>query len=613
MYSGPPTYLMWSSMFKPDGQRVDREPDWRRIGALFRPYSGEIVRVLACILAVSLLGLVPPVLTMRLIDHAIPGRDLATVGLYAGLMVASAVAAGLIGVYQGYLNSVVGEGIMRDIRTRLVAHLHTMPLSFFTATKTGEIMSRVGSDVDQIDHVVNGTLVTIVTNSMTILTTTAAIFLIDWRLALLSLAVIPLMVAPLWPVGRKLYVLRKQTRQKNDELSAVMQETLSLSGVTLVKSFAMEEYERQRFDRKGAELADLEIELSMVGRWFLMVITSMVTIGPAVIWLAGGWLAINHGVTVGVIVTFTALLFRLYTPASVLAGVQVQVVSALAVFERIFEYLDMPSEDRQEPGAAGGPARFQGAVAFSDVWFSYQPDRPVLRGVSFSVQPGSQAAFVGVSGAGKTTITQLVPRFWTQQAGVVSIDGVDNSRIPLEILRANIGMVTQETYLFHNTIAANLLYAKPDASMAELEAACRLARIHDLIASLPEGYDTVVGERGHKLSGGERQRIAIARVLLKDPAILILDEATSSLDSHNEALIQEALSGLKANRTSLIIAHRLSTVVSADVIFVVASGQIVESGRHDDLVRLGGTYASLYEVQFREPAWIASKEAENTG
>ncbi len=487
-------------------------------------------------------------------------------------MVISALAAGLIGVYQGYLNSFVGEGIMRDIRTSLVAHLHRMPLSFFTNTKTGEIMNRVSSDVDNIDNVVTGTLVSIVTNIAMIATTLVTIFVLDWRLALVAIAVVPLMILPLGPVGRRMYDIRKQTRVKRDEIESITQETLSISGITLIKSFVREPFEKQRFLDVGTDLMALEIRLAMVGRWFMAAIAAMVIIGPAFVWLAGGYFAINSALSVGTIVAFVAFLSRLYGPASALAGVQVQIISALAVFERIFEYLDMQPEGAEKPGALVLGA-VRGEVSFEDVRFNYTPDRTALDGISFRIAPGQMAAFVGPSGAGKTTITQLVPRFYDPQSGVVRVDSHDVRDVTLASLRENVGIVTQETYLFHDTIAANLRYAKPDASEADVVAAARAANIHDFIAGLPDGYKTIVGERGHKLSGGERQRLAIARVLLKNPRILILDEATSALDSNNEALIQAALVPLMAGRTSLVIAHRLSTILSADVIFVVEARQ----------------------------------------
>jgi ATP-binding cassette subfamily B protein len=488
---------------------------------------------------------------------------------------------------------------MRDIRTSLVNHLHRMPLSFFTSTKTGEIMNRVSNDVDNIDNVVTGTLVSILTNVFTMVTTVVTILVLDWRLALVALAIIPLMILPLSPVGRKMYDVRKLTREKRDEIESITQETLSISGITLIKSFVREAFERRRFYAAGTELMKLEIRLGLVGRWFIAAIGAMVIIGPAVVWLFGGWLAIAGGLSIGTIVAFVAYLARLYGPASTLAGVQVQVVSAAAVFERIFEYLDMEPEGAEKPNAAV-LRNVRGEIAFEDVHFSYIPERAALDGVSFRVSPGQMAAFVGPSGAGKTTITQLVPRFYDPQSGTVRIDGHDVRDVTLASLRENIGIVTQETYLFHDTIESNLRYARPDATEAEVVAAARAANIHDFIASLPDGYRTIVGERGHKLSGGERQRLAIARVLLKNPCVLILDEATSALDSANEAAIQAALVPLLEGRTSLVIAHRLSTILGADVIFVVEGGRIVEQGTHGDLLARGGAYARLYWEQFRD-------------
>ena len=592
---------MWSGAYRPDKPHVGKV-DLRRIGAFFAPYWKQEVVVLICMLIVSIVGLLPAIVTARIIDRAIPHQNLHELLTDVSLIAGSALVAMLIGVYQGYLNSVVGEGIMRDIRTRLVAHLHKMPLSFFTNTKTGEIMNRVSNDVDNIDNVVTGTLVTIITNVLMIATTLVTMFVINWRLSLLAIAVVPLMILPLAPVGRKMYEIRKRTREKRDEIESITQETLSISGITLIKSFARENYERSRFYDVGTRLMKLEISLAMVGRWFIGAIGAMVVIGPAIVWFGGGWLAIRGALTTGIIVAFVSLIVsRLYGPAAALAGIQVQVVSALAVFERIFDYLDMQPEPYVAPGALA-LKDLRGDIQFQDVSFSYTGDRRALDGVNLHIEPGQAAAFVGPSGAGKTTITQLVPRFYDPQHGRVLIDGHDARTLTLESLRRDIGIVAQETYLFHDTIANNLRYAKPDATQSDFEAAARAANIHEFIQSLPERYETVVGERGHKLSGGERQRLAIARVLLKDPRILILDEATSSLDSINEAAIQAALIACMQGRTSLVIAHRLSTILSADVIFVMDNGTVVESGTHPVLLARNGAYARLYRKQFREEA-----------
>jgi len=587
---------MWSSMFSPDKPTVKRAVNWKRLGALFLPYWRQEALVLVCIIVSSALGLAPALYTKHLIDTSLAHHDVRGLWFDVGGMIAAAVVSAVVGVYQGYMNSLVGEGIMRDIRTSLVSHLHRMPISFFTNTKTGEIMNRVSSDVDNVDNVVTGTLVTIVTNLATILTTIVTMLVLDWKLSLLALAVVPLMILPLSPVGRRMYAVRKLTREKRDEIESLTQETLSISGITLIKSFVRENFEGKRFFKSSTDLMGLEIRLAMVGRWFIAAISAMVIVGPAVVWLGGGYLTIFYGLTIGTIVAFVALLGRLYGPASALAGIQVQIVSALAVFERIFEYLDMAPE----PSGTRVLTAVEGDIRFEDVHFAYTPERPALNGVDLRIAPGQVAAFVGPSGAGKTTITQLVPRFYDPQSGRITIDGVDVRDVEIDSLRSHIGIVTQETYLFHDTIGNNLRYGRQDATQAEIVEAARAANIADFIASLPDGYDTIVGERGHKLSGGERQRLAIARVLLKDPRILILDEATSALDSENEALIQAAFDKAMRGRTSLVIAHRLSTILSADVIFVIEHGRVVERGTHATLLLAGGTYARLYRTQFEK-------------
>jgi ATP-binding cassette subfamily B protein len=598
-------HMMWGNMYG-EKPKMQLRVNWRRIGAFFLPYWREEATVFFCIVIAALLGLIPAVMVARIIDSAIPHRSLRELGIDVAVIIGSALVTIAFGVVQGYLNSIVGEGIMRDMRTGLVSHLHKMPLSFFTGTKTGEIMNRVSNDVDNIDNVVTGTLTSIVTNVVTIATTVVWMFFWNWRLALLSIIIVPLMVLPLAPVGRRMYNVRRLTREKRDEIESITQETLSISGITLIKSFARETFERDRFYRVGSDLMNLEIRLAMVGRWFLASIGAMVTVGPAIVWFGGGWLALRGALDVGVVVAFVQYIqFRLYGPGATLAGIQVQIVSALAVFERIFGYLDMAPE-QYVPDGASTLETARGQIRFDDVTFSYGNDRTALNGVSFTVEPGQIAAFVGPSGAGKTTITQLVPRFYDPQGGRVLIDGHDVRTLTLESLRRDIGIVTQETYLFHDTIANNLRYAKPDATQDELRAAARAANIDDFVTSLPEGDRTVVGERGHKLSGGERQRLAIARVLLKNPRILILDEATSSLDSHSEAAIQDALIPLMRGRTSLVIAHRLSTIISADVIFVVENGRIVESGTHAVLLARNGPYSRLYNKQFRDETKVAT-------
>jgi len=595
--------MLFNAAYRDEKPTGPRRVEWRRIGALFAPYIKELSFVLACILATSLLGLIPGYMTSRIIDTALPHRSFSELLQFISIMLGAAFVAMGINVVQGYLNSLVGEGIMRDLRTSLVAHLHKMPLSFFTSTKTGEIMNRVSNDVDNVDGVVTGTLTTIVTNITMIATTLVWMAIWDWRLTLIAIIVVPFMIIPLGPVGRKMYEIRKKTRESRDEIESITQETLSISGITLIKSFAREAFERSRFYDVGTRLMRLEINLAMVGRWFIASIAAMVVVGPALVWLGGGWLSLQYGTPqIGVIVAFIGWIQgRLYGPASALVGIQVQIISALAVFERIFEYLDMTTEQYEPPSAVVLP-QLRGDVRFDDVTFAYSSDREILKHISLHIQPGQVAAFVGPSGAGKSTITQLVPRFYDPQSGHVLIDGYDVRTLTLESLRRDIGIVSQETYLFHDTIEHNLRYAKPDATDAELVEAATSANIHEFITSLPDGYKTIVGERGHKLSGGERQRLAIARVLLKNPGILILDEATSSLDSHNEAAIQAALDVVMRGRTSMVIAHRLSTIVAADVIFVIEDGAVVEQGTHAELLARGGAYSALYRTQFRDAA-----------
>ncbi len=597
MYSGgPPVFLMWSGMFNPDKAKLKGQADWRRIRALFRPYRAQELKVLSCIAVSSALGLVPPLMVAWIVDRALPHKSLPELLAYTGAMTLSALLMGLLGVFQGYQNHQMGEGIMRDLRVQLVSHLHRLPLDFFASTRTGEIVNRVSTDVDSVDDLVSGTLVTIVSNCFVLATTIVAMFVLDWRLTLLSLAVLPMMILPLWPVGRKMYVTRKANRKKRDELASLIQETLSISGITLLKLFSSEDTERSKFAKMAGELMKMEIDLAMIGRWFFMIIVTMAVIGPALIWFLGGKLVIDGALGLGTVTAFVALLSRLYTPVTSLSGVQVQIASALAVFERIFEYLDLPEEEQCGEDL---PQSVKGELEFDQVSFSYNSERPTLEDISFRIEPSKVLAVVGHSGAGKTSLANLIPRFHEIAAGEIKLDGKNIKTYKVSSRRAHIGMVTQETYLFHDTIEANLRYAKPQAGREEIEEAARLAHIHDLVMSLPDGYQTTVGERGYKLSGGERQRLSIARVILKNPAILILDEATSALDSVSEEAIQKALKELTRGRTSLVIAHRLSTVEDADKIIVLDHGKIVESGTHRELMLARGKYAELAARQFK--------------
>jgi ATP-binding cassette subfamily B protein len=616
-----------------DFERVPKERRGRtirRIAAFFRPYKAQVSVVLVAILLTSFIGLVNPILLKLLIDIAIPERDWVLLNLFVGLMIVLPVISGLIGVGQSYLNNVIGQSVMHDLRTALYSHLQRMPLRFFTETRTGEIQSRLANDVGGIQSVVTDTAASVTSNIAIALSTVIAMFVIDWRLTFLSLGLLPFFMYLTFRVGKVNREVRGETQKSLAEMSAATEETLSVSGMLLSKTFGQQKAAINRFSKLNRELARLQVRQAMVGRWFFMIIGTIFSITPAFVYWLAGYLAIQgdpSAPTIGDIVAFTTLQSRLFFPLGQLLNVQVEIQGALALFDRIFEYLEMDPEIVDAPNAITlDRERIRGRVAFREVSFRYPaaavPATPPaataaapepalaavppialvppfgLEGIDFEVNAGQLVALVGPSGSGKTTTTYLVPRLYDVDAGAVEIDGHDVKSVTLASLGDVIGFVTQETYLFHDTIRANLLYAKPDATDAELETATRAAAIHDRIGELPNGYDTVVGERGYKLSGGEKQRIAIARVLLKDPRILILDEATSALDTVSERLIQAALERLMEGRTTIAIAHRLSTILRADQILVYDRGRIVERGTHGELVGQGGLYARLYREQF---------------
>jgi ATP-binding cassette subfamily B protein len=503
-----------------------------------------------------------------------------------------------------------------------------MSLRFFTQTRSGEIVSRFNSDVVGAQNAITGTIPSIVTNLVTLISTLVVMITIDARLTLLSVVVLPLFLIPTRRVARILRDIRRRAMEFNADLSSLITETLGINGALLVKTFGRQKQESDRFREINQNVRDIGVRRALVGRWFFMGLGISGAIGTALIYWAGGYLVMTDVLTIGTIVAFAAYLTRLYGPISSLTNVQVDFATSMVSFERVFEYLDLPVEIQDKPGALE-LSRVAGMVSFDNVSFSYidgngkeqieqvsqPPDTPeqekvpvtiqdfsnqwALKDLTFEINPGELVALVGYSGAGKTTITYLLPRLYDPSDGIIFLDGHDIRDVTQESLANQIGMVTQETYLFHDTVRTNLLYARPEAHEDDIFHACQAANIHDFIQNLPEGYDTVVGERGYRLSGGEKQRLAIARVILKDPRILILDEATSHLDSHNEALIQEALAPLLAGRTSLVIAHRLSTILAADKILVLDRGQLVEQGTHETLLDQGGLYSELYETQFK--------------
>ncbi len=573
----------------------------RRILAYARPYKRLITLTFVLVLVAAGLGLVPPLLIRRLIDTAIPHGDKTQLALLVLGMFLMPVFAGLAQVAQNWGNTVIGNRMMVDVRKQLFAHMLRMPLRFYTTTRAGDIMTRLTNDVNGIQQVVTTSFTNVMSNAVTVASTLVIMFLLDWRLTLLSIVVLPFFVAGTVKVGDLRFQVARRVQAAMGEMTALIQEKLNISGLVLIKTFGREPEETGRFDGLAEQVMESQITQSMVGRWFFMFSSLFGTVSPALIYGYGGWLVINGSMSLGEVVAFVALANRLFMPVSQLLTVHVDLAGSVALFERIFDYLDRRPEIEEKPDAIDiGAAR--GEVEYSSVSFAYEAGQPVLHDVSFQAQPGQLVALVGPSGAGKTTVTYLLPRLYDPQSGSVRIDGRDVRDLKLAGLSANIGMVTQETFLFHASVRDNLRYARPEATDAEIEAAARAAHIHDVIAAMPRGYDTLVGERGYRLSGGEKQRLAIARIILKDPRILVLDEATSSLDSGSERLIKEALEPLLRSRTSIVIAHRLSTILAADQILVIDGGRIVERGRHEELLALGGLYARLYHEQFKDGA-----------
>ena len=571
-----------------------------RVFSYLKPYWKQLAAVLACIIVSSIMTLMPSVLTGRIIDEGLIGRNFGRLVYLIVLSLLVTLGANLIGVAESYLNSWIAQHITFDMRNNMYRHLQQMSQRFFTSNNQGDIITRMTSDISGVESVITNTFTSILSNAITLIVAMTAMYRKNWILATVGLIIVPLFTIPTRKAGKTRWTLTRESQECSDEINGILNETLSVSGQMLVKLFCKEEYEYEKYESANRRMIALNIKERMAGRWFRVVLSTITSVGPMLLYLVGGVLMMkyNEDLTVGDITVLVALLGRMYGPVNQLLNIQVDWIRSMAMFSRIFEYFDMPVEIRNKENAIV-PDHAEGNVSFSHVDFSYEPDRQILKDVSFELEAGHSIAIVGPSGSGKSTIINLIPRLYDVGAGSVCFDGVDVRELDLAFLRSQIGVVTQETYLFNGTIRDNLLYVKPDATEEEIIAACDKANILDFIRNQEKGFDTMVGNRGLKLSGGEKQRLSIARVLLKDPALLIFDEATSALDSISEQKIQDAIDPLVASRTSILIAHRLSTILAADEILVVKAGEIVERGTHKELVNAGGVYADLYETQFK--------------
>ena len=577
-----------------------------RVFSYLKPYWKQLTLVFVCIIVSSVCSLFPSILTGNIID-VLTGKNLGgwigegISALIRLILVSLALhfASNLIGVGQSYLNNWIAQHISFDMRNQMYSHLQKMSQRFFTSANQGDIITRMTSDISGVESVISGTFTSILSNSITLVVAVVAMFQKNWILALIGLVVVPLFTLPTRMAGKTRWKLAGQAQECNDEINGILNETLSVSGQLLVKLFGREKAEYDRYEEANGRMIKLRIREQMAGRWFFMLLSTLMTVGPMLLYLVGGILIMKYdsSLSVGDITVLVALLNRMYGPVNSLLNVQVDWIRSMAMFTRIFEYYDMKPEIDDKPDAKELTGA-KGEVIFDHVYFSYDGERQILKDVSFTLHSGDCIAIVGPSGSGKSTIVNLIPRLWDVTDGSVRFDGRDVRDWTLHSLRSEVGVVTQETYLFNGTIRENLLYARPEATEEEMIEACRQANIYDFIEKQPEGLDTMVGNRGLKLSGGEKQRISIARALLKDPALLIFDEATSALDSISEAAIQAAINPLIEERTSILIAHRLSTILAADEILVVRDGGIVERGKHKDLVHAGGTYQELYETQF---------------
>ncbi len=571
-----------------------------RILSYLAPYKWRLLVVFAAIIASSMLGVLPSMLTGKMIDEGLLGQNYP---LLVKLIVASLVVmviSNLIAVVETYMNTWVAQHIAFDMRNQMYAHIQRMPQSFFTSNMQGDIITRMTSDISGVQSVISGTMTSIFSNVCTIVVTATALFQKNWVLAIIGLAMVPLLSFPTISVGKRRWKIASLSQEQADKMNQHLNETLSISGQQLTKLFTKEKQQYDDYVSVNEKCTKLTIRERMAGMWFWRVMNIVTGMGPLLIYLVGGFIMMKipgSTLTVGDITVIVTLLNRLYRPVDQLFGIQVDIVRSMALFERIFEYYDK-QPDIVSPQNPKTPDKILGEIEFCDVHFRYNPEKEILKGISFNIPVGKTLAVVGASGAGKSTIASLIPRLYDVTGGSVRFDGIDVRDMSLECLRSNIGVVTQESYLFNASVRENLLFAKPDATDDEMFAACRDANIHDFIMTLPQGYDTLVGNRGFKLSGGEKQRISIARAMLKNPAMLILDEATSSLDSISEFAIQKALGPLLSGRTSLVIAHRLSTVMAADEIIVLDGGVIVQRGTHKDLIKNDGVYKRLYDTQF---------------
>ena len=568
-----------------------RRSNLHRVGRLFSPYKLRLTGVLALIVFTAALGVIPAFLLKRVLE-AIGVNNTRELSINSAAIIVIAIAVGVLGVIQTLLSNQVGQRVMHDLRTAVFRHLQRLSLAFFTRTRTGEVQSRISNDIGGVQNVVTNTATSIASSATTVVATMVGMLLLSWQLALFAFALIPLFAFLTRRVGNERRRIAKNTQESLADISSLVQESLSVSGILLGKTMGRGDELADRFEGESRHLADLEVRQRMAGRWVMASIQTSFAIMPAAVYWFGGLLLASgsNAVSIPLLVAFTTLQTRLFFPIGSLLGVSLDVQTSLALFDRIFEYLDQPVDIDEKPDAIleGRP----GDVVYDHVWFGYGEEW-TLRDVSFTVPAGTTTAIVGETGSGKTTLGYLSSRLYDVGRGRVTIGGIDVRDLGFQALSKLVGVVSQETYLFHDTVRENLRFAKPDATDEELEAAARAARIHDQIAALPEGYDTVVGERGYRFSGGEKQRIAIARTILRNPPILVLDEATSSLDTATERLVQEALDQLSAGRTTIAIAHRLSTIRDADQIIVLDGGRVVESGTHDQLVGAGGRYATL--------------------